>query len=286
MDSYAFQIVLCGALVAVNCSLLGSFLILRGQALVADAISHSVLPGIVAAFLFSGARAGGPLLVGAGAVGLLTTLGIEFLHRRAKVQSDAAIGITFTALFALGVVLVTALAGQVDLDQDCVLYGELAYVPLDPWLTANGWDLGPRAAWTSGFCLVVLLVVIGLFFKQLYLTSFDPAYAASLGLATGVWHYVLMGLTSLVTVASFEAVGAILVVALMVAPPATAFQLTRRFRAMLGLAAAVGVLTAVGGYVLAAALDASVAGAMAVVAGALFVAAWAWGKWRTALAGA
>nr|WP_317170087.1 metal ABC transporter permease [Rhodocytophaga rosea] len=125
----AFWIILAGSLVAVCCSLLGCYLILRKMAMVGDAISHAVLPGIVLAFLFTGSRDSVPMLLGAGILGVLCTFLIEFFHTKARLQTDASIGVTFTWLFALGVILITVFAGQVDLDQDCVLYGEIAYIP-------------------------------------------------------------------------------------------------------------------------------------------------------------
>ena len=142
----AFWIILTGFLASASCALLGTFLVLRKMSLLGDALSHAVLPGIAIAFLISDSRAIIPMFVGAALCGLLTTLLIEFFHRNWNVQEDASIGIVFTALFALGVVLVTAYAGQVDIDQECVLYGEIAYTPWDR-LIWNGSDVGPRPVW-------------------------------------------------------------------------------------------------------------------------------------------
>src|SRR5690554_6833283 len=139
-----FWIILTGVLVALNCGLLGCFLILRKMAMIGDAISHAVLPGIVLAFLFTGSRDSVTMLIGAGSLGVLTTFLIEFFHKRGKLQTDASIGVTFTFLFAVGVILISVFAGKVDLDQDCVLYGEIAYVPLDLWITDTGFIMGPR----------------------------------------------------------------------------------------------------------------------------------------------
>ncbi|MDN4164241.1 metal ABC transporter permease [Cytophagales bacterium LB-30] len=269
----AFWIILSGSLVAVSCGLLGCYLILRKMAMVGDAISHAVLPGIVLAFLISGSRNSFVMLIGAGLIGLLTTFLIEFFHRKAKLQSDASIGLTFTWLFAVGVILISAFAGKVDLDQDCVLYGEIAYVPIDLWITGAGQIMGPRAVYISGSVLLIILLFIKFGYKELFLTTFDPAYATSIGISTTLWHYLLMGAVSLTTVASFEVVGAILVVALMVAPPATAYLLTEDFKKMLAYTAVLGIVVAVLGYYLAWFMNASIAGAMSVVAGILFLAA-------------
>ncbi|HEX7879748.1 MAG TPA: metal ABC transporter permease [Candidatus Eisenbacteria bacterium] len=262
-------IILTGALTAISCALIGCFLVLRRMAMLGDAISHAVLPGIVLAFLWTGSRSSPAILVGAGALGVLTAVIAEFLHKTGRLQADAAIGVTFTWLFALGVILVSALAGQVDLDQDCVLYGEIAYVPWDTFIW-RGMDLGPRAVWTLGGLTVLMFGFVTLGWSRLKLISFDPALAASLGVSVGLWHYLLMGAVSMTTVASFEIVGAILVVAMLVAPAATAYLLTDRLATMLGLAAGFGVLSAALGYGMAKALNASIAGSIGVVAGVLY----------------
>ncbi|WP_299821538.1 metal ABC transporter permease [uncultured Pontibacter sp.] len=267
----AFWIILTGSLVATCCSLLGCYLILRRMAMVGDAISHAVLPGIVIAFLLTGSRDSVPMLIGAGLLGVLTTFLIEFFHRYARVQSDAAIGVTFTWLFAIGIILISVFAGQVDLDQDCVLYGEIAYVPLDLWITESGLSLGPRTVWTIGAVtiLIILFIVVG--YKELFLTAFDPGYAAAIGVSTTLWYYLLMTAVSLTTVASFESVGAILVVALLVAPPATAYLLTDKFKTMLVLSVLLGIVASFAGYYLAVWLDGSIAGAIATITGIEFM---------------
>ncbi|MDX1909784.1 MAG: metal ABC transporter permease [Bacteroidia bacterium] len=274
-----FWIILTGSLVAVSCALVGSFLLLRKMTLIGDAISHAVLPGIVLAYLISGSRSPLVMLAGAAATGVLVTVLIEWLHRRARLAADASIGLSFTFLFAVGVILISLFAGQVDLDQECVLYGEIAYVPLDTW-TVGEMNLGPRPVWILGGLTLVIGLFVWLAYKPLLVTSFDPAYAVSVGIATGVWHYALMSLISLTTVLSFESVGAILVIAFLVGPPAAAWLLADRLPVMLAWAAGLGVLAAVGGYGLALAVDGSIAGAMAVVIGLEFLAALGISRWR------
>ena len=266
----AFWIILTGSLVATCCSMLGCYLILRRMAMVGDAISHAVLPGIVIAFLFTGSRDSIPMIIGAGLLGVLTTFLIEFFHRYARVQADASIGITFTWLFAIGIILISVFVGQVDLDQDCVLYGEIAYVPLDLWLTENGLSFGPQTIWTLGFVTILIIAFISFGYKELFLTAFDPGYAAVIGISTTLWYYLLMTAVSLTTVASFESVGAILVVAFLVGPPATAYLLTDNFKMMLVLSVAIGVMASIVGYYLAYWLDGSIAGAIATVTGVQF----------------
>jgi manganese/zinc/iron transport system permease protein len=262
-------IITTAVLVASSCALLGCFLILRKMAMVGDAISHAVLPGIVVAFLLSGSRDNATMLAGAAIIGILTTFLIEFLHSKAKLQTDASIGVTFTWLFAVGVVLISLFAGKVDLDQDCVLYGEIAYVPLDS-LVVNGMDFGPRAIYVTGVILLAIIAFIVAGYKELFLTTFDGAYATAIGINTLLWHYLLMGAVSATTVASFESVGAILVVALLIGPAATAYLITDNLKKMLVLAVFVGIIASVTGFYLAVWLDGSIAGGIAIMCGVLF----------------
>lgn len=264
-------IIVTGALVAISCGLLGCFLILRKMAMIGDAISHAVLPGIVIAFFITGDRNTLPMLIGAGTLGIIATFLIEFFHRKGKLQTDASIGVTFTWLFAIGVILISAFAGKVDIDQECVLYGEIGLIELDNWILENGTVMGPRVFYIM---LVITFLVIGFLvigYRGLYFTTFDPVFAATIGISTTLWHYLLMGFVSLTTVASFEAVGAILVVAMIVVPPATAYLLTDKLLPMLVLTCVAGILISVGGYYLAVWIDGSIAGAMATVSGILFL---------------
>jgi manganese/zinc/iron transport system permease protein len=264
-----FWIILTGSLVAASCGILGCFLILRKMALIGDAISHSVLPGIAIAFLISGSRDSFLMLLGAAALGLITVFLIQLLQR-GGLQGDASIGIVFTALFAIGVILISRNAANIDLDLDCVLFGEIAYVQWDT-LIWNGYDLGPAAVWMLGGTLLVVMLVVGLFYKQFKLCAFDPALAAAIGIPVALFHYLLMGLVSLSTVAAFESVGAILVVGMLIVPAATAYLLTDRLSTMLIYSVLIGVLCSAGGYYAAKWQDASIAGSMIVVAGILFL---------------
>jgi manganese/zinc/iron transport system permease protein len=265
-------IIIIGSLVAVSCSLVGTFLVLRRMAMLGDAISHAVLPGIAVAFLLTGSRNSWIMLVGAAVVGVLTAFSVQILSSKARVRNDAAIGVTFTALFALGVILISRYASKVDLDTDCVLYGVLELTPLNT-LHINGVDYGPMAFWQMLVVFVLTLGFVITFFKELKLTSFDPALSTALGINALVMHYALMAMVSVVTVGSFEPVGAILVVAMIVVPPATAYLWTHDLKAMLWLSALIGVFSATAGYFLGLYWDASVAGTMTMVAGVLFVGA-------------
>jgi manganese/zinc/iron transport system permease protein len=266
--THAAWVILTGSLVGASCGLIGCFLILRRMAMLGDAISHSVLLGIVGAFLLSHSLDSITMLVGATIVGLLTAFLVQILHQNG-VQSDAAIGVVFTSLFAIGVVLVSVFAKKVHLDLEHVLYGEIAYSPWNTFVI-NGIDIGPKAVWMVGGVLIFCLLLILLFYKEIKICSFDPQMAAAVGIPVIFIHYLLMGLVSLTTVASFESVGAILVVSMLIVPGATAYLLTDRLSIMLILSVGVGVLSAILGYVLAIILDASIAGAMSTAAGAIF----------------
>ncbi|MFC2186197.1 metal ABC transporter permease [Peijinzhouia sedimentorum] len=266
----ALLIILTAIVVSTSSGLLGSFLMLRRMSMVGDAISHAVLPGIVLAFLVSGSRDSVWMVLAAGLAGMLTTFLIEFFHHKGKLQTDASIGVTFTWLFAIGVILISVFAGQVDLDQECVLYGEIAYVPIDLWITTSGTIMGPRVLYTTSISLLLVVTFIILFYKELKITTFDPEFSKINGIRSQLVHYLLMGFVSLTTVTAFEAVGAILVVAFMVSAPVTAYLLTDKLKRLLWLTVLIGVVNSVLGYFLAVAIDGSIAGAIATVAGLTF----------------
>ena len=286
MSMAQIEIQLVAAVVAVACALPGTFLVLRGMSMMSDAISHAILPGIVAGVLLIGSLHSPLLIVAAALTGLLTAALVEALNNTDQVKEDAAIGIVFPILFSLGVIMIAKLAGDMHLDTDAVLLGELAFAPFNR-LVAFGYDLGPQALWLMGSVLVINALFLALFYKELKLATFDPGLAASLGFQPRTIHYALMGLVSLTAVSAFDAVGSILVVALMVGPPVTAYLLTDQLDAMIGLSAGVGILNAVLGYWGAHVLDASIAGAMATTTGLTFGTAvlfaperGLWAQWR------
>lgn len=261
-------IVLSAALVALAGSLLGVFLVLRGQSMLTDAISHAVLPGIVGAFWLSGGSATLPALLGAAAMGLLTVASVELLARSGRVKVDAAIGVVFPLLFSIGVLLVSRYFRNVHLDLDAVLYGEIAYAPLNTVLFL-GREV-PESLLLMGSLALVNALFVGFFYKELKVSTFDAGLAATLGFAPGALHLGLMTLLSFTTVGAFQSVGAVLIVAFVVIPPACAFLLTRRLAPLLGVAALIGVLASALGYALALWLDTSIAGMIATVLGAVF----------------
>lgn len=264
-------IILTAVLVAINCALLGSFLLLRKMAMLGDAVSHAVLPGIVVAYFFAGDKGSVFILAGATVAGLAATFLIDFFSRRIRIQNDAAIGITYTLLFAVGMILIAVLMqGNADIDQECVLYGDIALINFDKILIDDNLYIGPRAMYVElvAGIIVVSSLVIG--FKGFKLISFNEDFAKSVGIKTSRWHYFLMALVTLTTVVSFEVVGAILVVGFLVIPPASAFLITRKLIPMLVISALTGIVSVVSGYFLALWLDVSITGMMVVMAGILF----------------
>ena len=257
------------AVTAAACALPGVFLVLRRMALMSDAISHSILLGIVLAFFATGNIASPLLIAAAAATGVLTVTLVELLHRTRRGKEDAAIGLVFPALFSVGVILISRYAGNVHLDVDAVLLGELAFAPFNRY-SWGGMDLGPRTLWVMGAILLLNAAFIGAFFKELKLTTFDAALAGALGFAPGALHYAFMTLVSITAVGAFDAVGSVLVVALMIAPPAAAYLITDRLPRMMALSVAIGVASALAGYWMSYLLDVSIAGSMATCTGLAF----------------
>ncbi|RYD80692.1 MAG: metal ABC transporter permease [Verrucomicrobiaceae bacterium] len=267
-------IALMGFLVATACGLIGNYLILRRMALVGDAISHSVLPGIAIAFLLSESRQNWVMFLGALAAGIITTLLIEVIHQRTRVKQDSAIGIVFSTLFAIGVILISLYANQIDLDADCVLYGEISFVPLEPMVTLGGREIAPEPVVMMGGVALLIGGLILVFYKELLVSSFDPGLAASLGIRPGLVHYSLMCALSAVVVSAFQSVGAILVIAMLILPGATSYLLTHRLPTMMILSLIHSAISAVIGMHLGIWLNCSIAAAMVVTGGFLFVLAW------------
>lgn len=250
--SFMQQGLVGAVLVGVVCAVMGSFLLVKRWALLGDAISHAVLPGVAIAFLL-----GLPLVIGALATGLLTALGIGFVERHTRLKQDAAMGLLFVSAFALGLAIISRIRSPVDLFH--VLFGNV--------LAASREDLLLTAA--SG---ALVLAAIAFLYKELLLWAFDPVMAESVGLPVRLLHYVMLLLTSLTIVASLQAVGIVLVIAMLIAPPGAAVLLTDRFHRLVFLAAGIGVLAAVGGLYLSYFLDIA-SGATMVLVSTLFFAA-------------
>jgi manganese/zinc/iron transport system permease protein len=290
MSWYAIDtwIVIVGTLTAVSCALLGNFLVLRKMSMMGDAISHAVLPGLAIAFLVTGTRASLAMFFGAAVVGVLTAVFTQWISRFGKVDQGASMGIVFTTLFALGLVLIVQAADHVDLDASCVLYGAIELTPLDVvWRTEIFGiviDLPRAVVVLAPVCLMNTLFVI-LFFKELRISSFDQELASTMGINADWMHYLLMTLVAITTVAAFEAVGSIIVIAMLVVPAATAHLLTDRLHWMVLLSVVLAVATAILGHIFAISLPSwiglntslfdatSTSGMMAVVSGLIFAVA-------------
>ncbi len=242
-------IIVAGALCAVAASLLGNFLVLRRLSLMGDAISHSVLPGIAAAFLFSGTRGSVVVLIGAASMGLLTVWLTELIRKYGKVEESAAIGVVFTSLFAVGLIMMVRAGDKIDLDPSCVLYGNLETIILDTVETPVG--AVPRVVITISLVCMLNAICIAVFFKQWQVSTFDPLLSQAQGISPTLFHYVLASLVAVTCIASFEAVGNILVVAMLVVPAATAFLLCRRLETMILISMVVGSASAIAGHLMA-----------------------------------
>lgn len=263
-----FWVVLTGSLVGITCGLTGVFLILRKTAMIADAISHTVLFGIVVAFMITQSLNGFWMLIGAAIAGILTTYLVQVLQS-GGLQEDAAIGVVFTTLFALGVLFITLFAGNVHLDVEHVLMGEIAFVPWDTW-AIFGFEM-PKAVWMLLIVLCLNLLFLFFFYKEIKLSTFDPVFALSIGLPIVAMHYAYMTLVSLTTVATFDSVGAVLVVAMLVGPSATAYLMSKSVSGMIMWSMTFGVTASIMGYYLAKMWNTSISGMMAAMVGVLFM---------------
>lgn len=266
MMAHEVWILAIAALTSISCAIVGVLLVLRRMAMLGDAISHSVLLGLVVAFLLTDSRSITIMLAGAALTGLATAWLTQVLNQYGKLQEDASMGIIFTLFFAVAVILISLYTGQVDLDQECVLYGEIAFAPFDTIIMGNN-EIGPRSFWVLAIVTVLNLVFLWIGYYRLKAMTFNASFAASIGIQVGLWNYSLMALVATTTAAAFEAVGVILVVALIVIPANTAFLLARSLHGMLFYAIGFGVLSSISGYYLARYFDASISASIAVMAG-------------------
>ncbi len=255
---------------SIACALPGVFLVLRGVALMSDAMSHAVLLGIVVMFLLVRTLYSPLLLLGAAIAGLATIFCTEALINTKCLKKDTAIGLVFPLFFSLGVILITLYARDVHLDTDMVLLGELALTPFHRFIVA-GYDLGPYALWQLAFILVVNSTVLTAFFKEFSIATFDHEYATVIGFYPSIIHHILMILTSITVVGAFDAVGAIVVVALMITPAATAYLMTKQLSHLIYLTIGCSIGAALSGYAFASMVDVSIAGSIAMMAGIQFM---------------
>lgn len=257
-------------LTGVTCALAGLFLVLRRMAMMADAVSHSILPGLVAGFWL----ANGPNLLvgflGAVAAGMVTVAAVELLTKSKNVREDSAIGLVFPAMFALGVLWISSSFSNVHLDTDSVLFGEITTAAYDR-LVVSGADYGPRSVWGLAFALLIVGTFLAVFKKELVAATFDPGFARFSGISPSVVHFSLMAVVATVTVAAFTAVGAILAVALVIVPTVCASLLSRKLGTVVWLAGVIGVVMSAVGTWTAIQADVSISGMIATLLGVLFV---------------
>ncbi|NBC33764.1 MAG: metal ABC transporter permease [Alphaproteobacteria bacterium] len=274
-DNIPLMIMATGALVGTAATLVGVFLVLRRNSMLSDAISHSIVFGIVVVWLLTAEQSGPVQIIGAALTGLLTVVLTELLVSTRKVKDDAAIGLVFPALFSAGVLLLNLYARDVHIDTHTVLLGEIGFVWLDT-IAIGGYAVPQALVWMGAATLANGLFVL-LLFKELKLATFDPALARALGFAPGVLFYVLLMLTSTTAVAAFDAVGAILFIAFVIVPPSAAYLLTDRLPRMLAIGIGISIASSVLGYYAAVALDVSIGGMMAVMTGLFLTLAFLFG---------
>ena len=263
---FDFWIILTACIIAINSSLLGSFLVLKRMSLIGDALSHAVLPGIVIAFLISGEINSFWMLLGASSFGIFAILLIDWLNRVGRFGKDSSIGIIYTLLFAIGIILITSKAKNADIDVDCVLFGDINTIPLVQKV------LGIPAPTFNLLVISIITIPIILFgLKGFKITSFDAGYSKTLGISIGFWSYLLLGLSSISTVFSFDSVGAIMVIGLLVIPSSFANILTRNLKSFLSIAVSFGILNCILGHLLAILLDIPTVPTIGVLMGIILI---------------
>ncbi len=254
---FDFWIIFTACLVAVNCSLLGSFLVLKKLSMVGDALSHAVLPGIVLAFLFTKSQNSALSLLSASIMGLIAVFAMNSLSKNNLVQKDAAIGIVYTLLFSIGIILISAYAKNADIDVDCVLFGDLGNIPFVKSIVVLGIPFPSDTLFLLILSAVILLLItLGL--KGFVISTFDPLIASTMGISLLFWNYLLLGLTSLSTVFSFNSVGAIMVVSMLVIPAGFAQIFTKQIKPFLQIAVVFSLINCILGYYLAFALNVNI----------------------------
>ena len=253
---YAFMqtAALAGALVAVTCATLGVYVVLRRMAFIGDALAHTVLPGLVIAYLNSWNLFGGAIVAG-----VITAISIGWLSRRQEVREDTAIGILFTGMFALGVLLISTVKSFRDFTH--MLFGYILGVTRDQLVII-------------GIIAVVVLVVLALLHKELELTSFDPTHAQVIGLKPDRMRYVLLVLMALAVVSAIQAVGVVLTSALLVVPAAAASLLTNRLPKMMVLAVGIALFATMAGLYASFYFDVASGAAIVLACIVCFLAAW------------
>ncbi len=264
------EIQIIAVIVAVASVLPGVFLVLRKMSMMSDAITHTILLGIVLGFFIIHNLNSPILILGASLMGLLTVYLVELLDKTKLVSKDSAIGIVFPMLFSIAIIIISKYAANVHIDVDSVLLGELAFAPFTRMIVF-GVDIGPASMYTMLGVLIINLLFVVLFYKELKITIFDASLAAALGISPVVFEYALMSVVSITTVSAFEVVGSILVIAFMIGPPVSAYLITDKLKNMIIISAVIGAINALIGYRVALFYDVSIAGSMATITGVTFL---------------
>ena len=264
------SIILIAVVTAVACSIPGTFLVLRRMSMITEGVSHSILPGLVLAMMIFGTQRAPILVLGPALMGLALVILVEAIHRTGLLAGDAPLGVIFPALFSIGVIIVSRRYAGVPLSENSVLIGDINLAALTQ-LRVGGTAIGPRTLYVMAAILLVNLGFTVALFKELKITTFDPGLASSAGIRPAIIHYTFMALVSVTIVGAFEAVGAILVVGLLIAPAATAYLLCRTLRGMLITSAICATVSALLGFVLAYLLDSATSATMAMIMGLFFL---------------
>ena len=270
MDPFLIWTFAIGMVTAAACALCGVFLVVKREAFIAEGLSHAVLPGIILAFIAIPDRSSPLLVLAAGLSGLLMVWLVKWISDTRLVDKDAALGIVFSGLFCIGVIVSSLKLGNVHFHAHCIIDGNLSFAALKT-LNIGGVSLGPKAFWTITAVLILLALFVTVFYKELQLVTFDETSANLFGFRPRWLHSLWLSLVSLTAVASFETAGTILVVALMVTPPATANLLTKKLGTMIWLSIAIAIACSVGGLWLSHLLDVSSAGLISAVSGLFFL---------------
>lgn len=272
MNSLQLIIMAIATITSIATALPGVFLVLRGMALMSDAISHAILPGIVIMFLLVQSLESPLLLIGASLAGIITVILTEHIVSSKKLKKDSAIGIVFPLFFSVGIIMISMYARNVHLDMDMVLLGELAFAPFHRLYIA-GFDCGPYALWTMSIIACINTLVVYACCKELQISTFDTSFATVIGYQPRLFYYLLMVMTSITAVGSFNIVGSIVVVALMITPVATAYLLSTTLFEMIWMSILCSIASSMSGYTLAHVMNVSIAGAIAAMTGCFFVCA-------------
>lgn len=269
--SFVTGVVLLAVLTSLACALPGVFVVLRKNSMLVDAIAHAVFPGIVLGFALTHDLRSPLLVLGAALTGLLVVLGSEYLQRTGLVTGDAPQGLVFPALFSVGVIMVSAEFSNIHLDTHAVLVGDLNLAAIST-LTVGGVQIGPSYLYVMLGVLIVNVAFIALLYPQLSVTTFDPAFATSIGVPVRALNTAFMFLVAFTITAAFNAAGAILVLALMIVPGATAYLLSGRLGVVLALTAVIAVAGSLVGFWIAYRLNAATSAGMSMFYGLLFTA--------------